>query len=272
MKQTAFAFIALAVSVGTLAQAPPEINPDRSEFEMVLLPVFFGEQVVAGAFGSRWKTELIAFNGGDVEIGMYPVGVTCPFTCPAPQVFEIQPRMAIRQPNTNGGGNGLGPGSLVYLRRGASDRLGLSLRARDLSRQEETYGTEVPVVREAELRAGVLPLFLAPRRDRFRQMLRIYQVDSVEPIPFRVRAFDQMGNELGTIFVSATGVPNGFSSGFPSNPGYAEISGIETMFRATADDAGHSIMIEPLRPDIRFWAFVSVTHDITQHTTLITPQ
>jgi hypothetical protein len=33
-----------------------------------------------------------------------------------------------------------------------------------------------------------------------------------------------------------------------------------------------TIEVTPVRPDVRLWAFVSVTNNLTQHVTLIAPQ
>jgi hypothetical protein len=38
------------------------------------------------------------------------------------------------------------------------------------------------------------------------------------------------------------------------------------------DSARARIEIEPTLPDMRVWAFVSITNNETQHVTLVTPQ
>ena len=48
-----------------------------------------------------------------------------------------------------------------------SDSLAFHLRVQDTSRQAETWGTEVPIVRERELRTGTFALTNVPLTDGF---------------------------------------------------------------------------------------------------------
>lgn len=118
-----------------------------AEWRRVLLPIYF-EGEIAGAFGSRWTLELSGYNGSNTQ-----------------HLITAHPEVRFETPSRCG--CTVGPGELFagarFLRadrRGAgrflyvmtngpdeTEQLALSLRTRDLSREAEGHGIEVPVVR-----------------------------------------------------------------------------------------------------------------------------
>jgi hypothetical protein len=260
--------------IGSAAGAPfvEAQEPDRSEYELVLLPV--NVKQTPGAHGSIWTSIFSAFNAGVAHARYFPEGVTCPFTCPGPTPGEVPSGWRV-EPDTNFGSSQSGqPGALFYLEKATAKQVGLSLRIQDLSRQNETFGTEIPVIREEELHEGTLMLSTAPPLDGFRQLLRIYEVDVISGATVLVRFLNYRGEQLAELTLATRWhLPEDPTTGFPATPGYAELSNLENfMSMAETDGKPASIVIEPLTEGVRYWAFVSVTHNETQHVTLLTPQ
>ncbi|HUF19072.1 MAG TPA: hypothetical protein VMS12_13585 [Thermoanaerobaculia bacterium] len=269
MKKIAFlALILLLPANHALAQVP-----ERPDYELVLLPL--NVKNIPGAHGSVWTSVFTIFNAGTSAAKYYPEGITCPFTCLPPNTLigEIAPLRTLR-PDTNFGPPQRGPGALFYLERTTADQIGVSLRSQDLSRQSETFGTEIPVVRENELKNGELYLSTAPPLAGFRQMLRIYEVDRPPSAEFFVQFFNHDGEVVNELVVSTRWPEEeAIPAGFYSSPGYAEVPGLELLLPPDQmGGRGASVIIRPMTEGVRYWGFVSVTHDQTQHVTILTPQ
>lgn len=225
--------------------------------EKILIPVAFDGEV-NGAHGSRWTVELVGYNSSDRYIQVKPFG-TCAITCPAlpanpKSFFEVWPH----NPSP-------GPGLFLYVNDAEHDLVTFNLRVRDVSRQLETWGTEIPVVRESEIAQGrPVVLLHIPNHDGFRTTLRIYDFPNAANAPVRLRIFNETSGALlddqmvslsdfgQTGHVPSQVTLNDFSSGFPADHVRVEIT--------------------PTDPFSRIWAFASVTHDETQHVTTVTPQ
>ncbi|HEX7150887.1 MAG TPA: IPT/TIG domain-containing protein [Thermoanaerobaculia bacterium] len=121
-----------------------------------------------------------------------------------------------------------------------------SLRVRDESRAATTYGTEVPIVRVADFPDGV-QLYPVPIGGDFRQTLRLFHERNEATIAF----WD--GKEL--IHSMTTALRSVDLGSMPELAGHDRI-------RITVNGG----VFNPL------WAYVSVTHNETQHVTLVTPQ
>ncbi|HVR44510.1 MAG TPA: hypothetical protein VMS56_13810 [Thermoanaerobaculia bacterium] len=225
--------------------------------EKVLIPVAFGD-AVPGAHGSLWTVELAGYNAADRYIQVKPYG-NCAITCPAPPAFANS-MFSIWTYNPSPG-----PGWYLYVNDPEHELIFFNLRVRDISRQLETWGTEIPVVRESEVASGRRIVLLGvPNAPEFRTTLRIYDLWSVIESSVRLLVYDEAsGALLGDERVSLTDfglarhVPtqaqrNDFSSAFPA--------------------ARVRVEIVPENPESKIWAFISVTHDETQHVTTITPQ
>lgn len=253
-----------------------------SEYERILIPIFTSRPV-PGAFGSLWKSELQIVNRTrlslDPTIDIFPLEPRCDSeVCVAPlaPMKMLSPRFATPRLDV------IDPPVLqFYVRSDLAPYLAFTLRIRDLSRQSESWGTDVPVVRERDLRTS-LTLVDVPLQPRFRQMLRVLMPDYVGCCAAHAIFFSAEGNVLAEREVRA-GRPNGSIGGlvpapylregsreFPLQPAYAEID-----LRSIPELAGHEtvwLIIESASPPSRVWAFVSVTNDETQQVTLITPK
>ena len=136
-----------------------------------------------------------------------------------------------------------------------------SARVRDLSRQSETWGTEIPVVSESAAFLSTPHFLNIPATSVFRVLLRIYDFTDVEGRVFRVKVLPFNGNvPLADIVVITTKVVGqGVAEGEFAN-----------LIPPSATDAVR-FEVSPTT-DGGYWAFVTVTNNATQHVTVITQQ
>jgi hypothetical protein len=253
------------------------------DFEKVLLPLA-GTGSVQGAYGSVWTNDFWVFNNSSGSSAIFADTIGCGgFPLP---VFKPCELMWDVPPNSQSRGDFVAfpddpPGLLLYLAKAGSASTTFNLRVQDISRQAQTWGTELPVVREAQFLTDRIELLNIPLDDRFRHTLRVYDPDSHERVTFRVTFFDTtsvargLERSAGTMLVDTvvdaqpgkTYRPN-----FPRVPSVAQLSNFTVSFPQLAMSERVRIEIRPVTPGIRFWAFASVTNNETQHVTTITPQ
>lgn len=247
------------------------------EYSRVLFPVWL-EHPVSGAHGSLWTTELAIFNGGDREY-VVSLWTACDIgLCPP---ARIEPgRTIVATDLVIGGGAGSPPAYLQAVEDDGSRDINFNLRVRDLSRAGMTWGTELPVVREAESFTTAIHLLDVPLAERFRSMLRVYDFDPGRDRAVLIRFFrtsssfryaeEYPPDELLTEHVlHFRTTPADAERPHPAIPGYAEL-----LLDPVPELAGVDRMrveIRPLTPGLRFWGMVSVTNNETQHVTIISP-
>jgi hypothetical protein len=211
------------------------------EAERVLLPISVRE--VPGAYGSLWTSEVwVDIRASGVSI------VPLRITDTNPQ-FPGSQELAVVLFDA-----GHTPGLFLGVSRGAD--ITFNLRVRDLTRAAETWGTEIPVVWERDFRTTVT-LLPVPANDEFRSTVRVY--GATEGM-VRVRITD-----LATSAVLSDDIvtlPPTISEFLPS---YAELN-------LPANENPMRVDVDTASPDLRFWAFASVTNNTTQHVTTISPQ
>ena len=236
----------------------------QSGYEPVLVPIS-ADMPVAGALGSVWQTEfsLLAVNN---EVELAPT-VDC-FACPP--AIHVRPGFALHI--TGGGLPGDPSGALLYPSRATIENAWFSLRVRDLSRNAQDWGTELPVVREKDFLSDHAVLVDVPLDARFRQALRIYDVDDDPNTTFRVTFYRATDGTVVTqrdmhVIGAVVAVP-----GRPRVPSVAEVTDLRSAIPELSTENELHIGIVPLTPNVRFWAFVSLTNNTTQHVTTITPQ
>jgi hypothetical protein len=244
------------------------------DYERFLVPIAT-HNPVPGSFGSLWQSELRLLNQSAIALQPGIDIFHLEGADGAPQNRVVAPAIVTPLPDSDNP-----PATMFYVRRELAPYVSPQLRIRDLSRQPETWGTEIPVVRESHLGSSVT-LVDVPMRSGFRNMLRLYITDYVGCCATNVRFFSANGDELARrdVFLQhANGSIGGLvpppyrregSREFELQPAYAqidlqsvpEIAGQDTIWiRAQTYGAQH------------LWGFVSVTNDATQHVTAITPQ
>jgi len=156
--------------------------------------------------------------------------------------------------------DGLPWGHVLYAIRGTAASLDLASRIRDTSRQAQTAGTEVPVVRERDFR-GQLRFLNLPVDARYRVTLRLWSlvdyapfivsVDSIpaQQLPLTIAKIPGTSMYFGTLDVTS------LLAKANSNPAILTVAGINGSL-----------------PPPAIWGMLSITNNDTQQVTIVSPQ
>jgi hypothetical protein len=222
--------------------------------ERILLPLLVPP--VFGAHGSEFRTELTVHNTSDRVVALFGIREECEVCLPediSGNGVELAPGATFR-PRYDGT-----PGRFIEAAFGDFDLLAANLRVYDVSRDEQNFGTEIPIVRDHELTSAPIHLAGVPVDARFRNTLRIYGTKSAT-----VRV--TIGSKSTDLFLVAG--PDEF------DPAYAAFTDFTYIAPAPNQTPTVRITITPLHPGAdpaRIWAFVSVTNNATQMITTVTP-
>lgn len=265
--------IALLLFVAIVAPVSAQTSSNR-----FLVPAFNGNPGVQGANGSVWITELTVRNDGLAPVRIQNLLPGCHFPCGNETFVDIPPNeTGFIEPE--GAFLGNGPGAIIEMGPGAADDLIFNLRVQDLSRQLSTWGTELAVVNESELLSGRSVLINIPAGEEFRHTLRVYEIDGATDAEFEVFLLaanpifpgasipPQPDQVLGSKRFRLTSPPSGEAD---RSPAYLEIGNLNDI----AEIGGaHRLVVRvvPVNPNMRYWAFISVTNNETQHVTTILP-
>lgn len=261
------AVLLLATAVAIAAPA----SAGEPELVRYLIPVTGSR--IAGSNGSIWTTELTVHNPREQQIfvfGNVCGGVISSPPC-EPNVF-IAPQTSKRVEIAPAS---FSQGAFIYLPADPnSGPIPMTLRSRDLSKTAESFGTEVPIVRNSDF-AQLVILTDVPTDARYRATLRIYN-SSEAPRVVVMRVYTLTGHEpIETRTIELSGVNILVFDPTPFHPGYAQVDPLTPAARAS----GERVRIEiedPIRhvvspPPPPIWALVSVTNNDTQQVTTITP-
>jgi hypothetical protein len=234
----------------------PDAAPDETVFERFLVPVVYSGP---GAFGSEWRT-----NAGFTSLSTpvtFATNVSKP-ACTAPCANDMAP--AFRRFPLDGFGQH-SPGLLLFLQRSETADLHFYANVRDVSRRDENWGAEIPIVRESAFVRGRIFFPAVPLDSRFRQTLRIYGVDGV--------AADvslSAGSQVRTISLMSSCTAKPCRT---NEPAFASLD-LAATFPELVGTEPVAVAVDPLRwqDASRYWAMISLTNDETQQVTIITPQ
>lgn len=253
----------LFVLVALLVLAAPVFG------ETILLPVLTND--TPGAFGSVWSTSFSILNRGTSPLLVQGAGPSQPplgFALPNQEDLEIPPNRTMAYvPNTP-----------VLITRGASAKLlhvddaraadlEVNLRIQDTSRQSSSFGTEIPTVRGSVAATKPIDLFLVPTVDSFRSLLRVYDFDPAPGHAVLVRLYNPaatLNNPANDEVVFETTLEFQVPPDTFNYPGYAQMNVPSAVLPVR-------IEIIPMTEGLRFWGFLSVTNNASQHVTLVTP-
>ncbi len=232
---------------GKLYYFDRDAAPDAEIFERILFPVMFD---APGANGSHWRTEAAILNPRPWAIETF--NDIQPIVC---VTYPCGERLRAQSKATWTGGNYPGGVYLIASRKDA-EHLAFSLRARDVSRVSEGFGTEVPVVREGEMYDGTLTLLDVPLDPRYRVKLRIW-------------SFAEGEGRL-----TAGGAPRTFELQRPQCSGPATCAALPAyavidLLPGVADERVNLYIDGPAGS--KTWAFASVTNNETQQVTTVSP-
>ena len=231
-------------------------------YERMLVPIVFPNDI-AGANGSLWRTELSGFNSGGANFLFGDPLQTCQFPDGRCQWFVDRYRPFTPNVPTDGHV----PGRLLYAGGpGDPERVSIHARVRDVSRETESHGVEVPAVTENRAYGPheVIGLPRVPMGPLYRQKLRVYDLEGARGRSVTVRLIVFGVGELART-LTTTSEP---SNDYPLYPGYAELDldTIPELAGATRADVSIETPYEG-----KFWAFISVTNNATQQITTVTP-
>ena len=247
----------------------PASEPHPAAFKPFLLPVFFEGP---GARESDWTTDAWVFNRGEAPVA--PLNAATILLCPAdadPCQSEFPPHETLQIQH---GADRRDRGLILYVPRSQAEDLELSLHIRDLSRQSESAGTEIPVVSEEDLQEDFVQLLNIPVDSRFRQTLRIFSVDGDSGARVQIQAFPMSGESrnLGLVVMTLEGGEECADEiCHPLEPATAVLNDFRSAFPDIGETERVRLDIRPVDEALRLWAFVSVTNNDTQQVTTVTP-
>lgn len=245
----------------------------EATYERFLLPVYLDGEV-PGANGSRWVTQLWLRNNSAevISLAPWPCDAACPPVFPLTRALvpgESLQNLApfFRPPTAN-------PSRVLYATKSNADRLSTNLRLFNAAGDAFDAGTEIPVVREKNLLTSTVQLHAVPLNDRFRVMLRVYDIGRSDS-RFRVRIYEQAGGTSTTPPMRELDLITTLDEigEFKTKAAYAAYSDFHTLLEPPGGrPPSLRVEVEPLTQGSRFWAFISITNNTTQHVTLVTPQ
>lgn len=225
---------------------------DLAVYTPILFPVIL---YAPGAFGSQWRSEATVSNPAPwtvyAEYTLYNIG-----PCAGPCNPPIGPK-SLRKFH-----DGYPRGTVMRAPRSEAEQLALSLRIRDVSREEQGFGTEIPIVRERDFFHGEnIHLLDVPLDPRYRVKVRIYMIEPVlAPSLNGMVRWRRSDTVLQAPFTFTQRL-----SGFSLEPYYAEVD-------LPQGATGERVNLEVLMPlDATGWAFATVTNNATQQVTIVAP-
>jgi hypothetical protein len=251
-------------AVGGYRYVDASAPPDRAAYEAILIPLVFAGD---GAFQSFWTTELWVHNDNPYEV----VQFNGPFIVRAcligPCLQPIDPHYSLKL-NTPPAVSLFPHGRIMYVPRADAAGLNFDLRVRDLNRQGETHGVEIPVARERNLQKDSFSLLNVPGDAQYRSRLRLYSLEKPGGL-LTVRVVTMA--KFPFVEVASTSVA--LADPTSDFPAYAELD-LDPLISKAAQPGPYRVQIDPPFPRVvpSYWAFVSITNNQTQNVTVVTPQ
>jgi hypothetical protein len=244
--------------LAVLLIAVPAVADD---VEQVLLPI--SPSVVHCALDSRYETRLVAFNQDDKRRGGLCTGGSC---------RNLEPMGSIELTGEFSGGSPMP--SYVYLPKDVADATSLSLIVESASLVGDAADrafTEIPIVRARDFRTGKMQ-FIGVRMDEgFRQTVRIYGLDGTQWAFLNMSVYDFNTQELLHSCLHHVAPLDGQDAqGRDLRPAF----GMECDMsdHVPADGRKVRIELEPITEGLRYWAFLSITNNETQHFYTVMPR
>jgi hypothetical protein len=233
-------------------------------FESVLFPIY--SPAIRGAFGSTFTTTARVSNKSATDpLQILGVDTSCFLTTPT-----IDPLLEIPAGSTSAPllptDCSTWPARFLYVARATAGNAAFNLRVSDISRDAQSFGTEIPVVRSAQMHNQRIVLLGVPIDARFRNTLRIYGAwndDSIVKVTIN-------GQEHAVRLTPGHDFFEPSYATFTDFPAPGEVS-IGQPLRVTIDAPPLPLGVFPPVNGPTLWAFISVTNNDTQQITTITP-
>jgi hypothetical protein len=227
----------------------------------VLVPINPGS--APGAFGTAWTTKLWITNLSATDATLTcDSGVNCPvLKANSTAALDVSPYANLSH-----------PGFFIaipipFFSKTGAEHIWASLRTSDSGTAPKSAGTEVPLARLNQFVKTPFALPQVPANDHSRSRLRLYGLGNGQ---VNVRVVGLTTNqELMNVTASLSG-GDAFATDFFGTPevkipSYAELA----LPDFSASDSMVRIEIAP--SDVLMWGFVSVTDDLTQQFTIVSP-
>lgn len=228
-----------------------------NEYDQYLLP--FEPSVTHCGYESRYETRLVAFNGA---------GTTARF-CYSGRCNDVPANSGVDIGGDYAGGLPLP--AFIYVPKGAPFSASVSIESAARANPGDRSFNEMPVIPTSQFRDGKME-FIGVRMDPgFRQAVRIYGLDGA-PAEVMMRVYPLGSNELLHSCVHYLDVMSSEvnEDGLPLRPSLA----MECDMSDHVASYGQRVRIElePITPGLKYWAFISVTNNKTQHFYTLLPQ
>ncbi|HYH07984.1 MAG TPA: hypothetical protein VEK11_13075 [Thermoanaerobaculia bacterium] len=237
-------------------------NDQEVEYEQLLLTV--APSIVHCARDSRYETRLIAYNGDESARTL----------CPAGRCMAVEPNTGAEFTGDYAGGVPLPVFMYVPKEEAARMRFSLMVESSELNHPEDRAYTELPIVRASDFREGKMQ-FIGVRLDEdFRQTVRTYGLDGRQTGHLIMRVYSLKTGELEHSCLHYVGplseTPELTADGRQLRPSF----GMECNMADHVHAHGQKVRIEleSLTPGLKYWAFLSITNNKTQHFYTVLPQ
>jgi len=224
------------------------------DVEQLLLPV--SPSVVHCGYESRYETRLVAFNES-VDVAEQ--------ICAEGRCNQVQPLAGVELGGDYAGGTPLP--AYVYLPKESARnlRMALVVESSERSRLEERSYTELPVISTREFTSKKMQ-FVGVRVDPdFRQTVRIYGLDGQAHGALMMRVYNlESGEKIHEcIHFVAPLTSEKTAEGRDLRPAF----GMECDMSNHIPADGRKVRIEldPLTEGLKYWAFISIANNKTQH-------
>jgi hypothetical protein len=258
-----FALRFAVVVIAAAALALPVFAQDQIEYEQLLLTV--APSVVHCARDSRFETRLIAYNGNEGEARTL---------CPAGRCMAVAPNTGVEFTGDYAGGVPLPVYMYVPKEEAARMRFSLVVESSELNHPEERSYTELPIVRTSDFREGKTQFIGVHVDPDFRQTVRTYGLDGTQSGTLMMRVYSLKTGELEHECLHYVGpltpTPEVTADGRQLRPAF----GMECDMAEHIHAHGQRVRIElePLTQGLKYWAFLSITNNKTQHFYTVMPQ
>ncbi|HXG57844.1 MAG TPA: hypothetical protein VNL91_02365 [Thermoanaerobaculia bacterium] len=256
----------LILSLYTLLSVPlaADHTGRYANWDRILIPFARLASPLPGENGSLWTVHVMARNNSNA-----PMFITTDPLLPGEICVQCRGPFAPGE-TADPSSATMGLGQFIYAERAAD--VSLAVRVQDVSRQAQTWGTSVPVVRESDVFTGPLTLLDVPVTPEFRVALRVYDFDLFDGREVKFRLIDSAsGVLLADTRARLSAGFNGDHRMVGRVPPTFSIGNLVAEFPQIIAASRIHIAIEPMTPGLRFWAFVSVTNNETQHVTALLP-
>ncbi len=233
------------------------------EWSRILIPLIGRD--LPGQNNALWRTEVTALVANDTPIEIHPVGcepcVIPPTGPPVRRPFNVyEEGVAGFFPN--------GIGQFLYVRTADEAKLHLNARVYDVSRTEQTAGSEIPIARGNDFTDQPVSLLGIPVAPQYRHTLRIYDLDGHQGGQVLLQVYEDGRTTPSTTFRRSLQWPQGARTtvaGLPTHPAVIQLDLNQVL--SLSGTSTLRIDISPDTPGLRLWSFVSVTNNETHHVT-----